>query len=278
MAAAPRALRGGAPGLQGRADRRPPQRLRAGAIRWRPSRSTPTGPFTDLCRGPHAPSDLDVKAFKLQLGRGRLLAGGLRPHDADPHLRHRVLLQARAGRAPGAARAGQGARPSQARARAATCSSFSELSPGSPFWKPAGMAIWNELAELWRDGEPPPRLPARSRRRSSTTSTCGKPVRPLGQVQGQHVLHRRRGPADGSQADELPGPHPDLQGRAPLLPRPADPLLRGGARAPPRAERRRCTACCGCATSPRTTPTSSAPRSRCRRRSSSACASASSHL
>ena len=27
---------------------------------------------------------------------------------------------------------------------------FSELSPGSPFWKPAGMAIWNALTELWR--------------------------------------------------------------------------------------------------------------------------------
>ena len=28
--------------------------------------------------------------------------------------------------------------------------SFSELSPGSPFWKPAGMVIWNELTDLWR--------------------------------------------------------------------------------------------------------------------------------
>jgi threonyl-tRNA synthetase len=27
---------------------------------------------------------------------------------------------------------------------------FSELSPGSPFWFPNGMAIWNELTELWR--------------------------------------------------------------------------------------------------------------------------------
>jgi threonyl-tRNA synthetase len=27
---------------------------------------------------------------------------------------------------------------------------FSELSPGSPFWKPAGMAIWNALSDLWR--------------------------------------------------------------------------------------------------------------------------------
>src|SRR5207245_1791899 len=27
---------------------------------------------------------------------------------------------------------------------------FSELSPGSPFWKPAGTAIWNVLTDLWR--------------------------------------------------------------------------------------------------------------------------------
>jgi threonyl-tRNA synthetase len=28
---------------------------------------------------------------------------------------------------------------------------FSELSPGSPFWKPNGMVIWNALTELWRE-------------------------------------------------------------------------------------------------------------------------------
>ena len=27
---------------------------------------------------------------------------------------------------------------------------FSEVSPGSPFWFPSGMAIWNELTDLWR--------------------------------------------------------------------------------------------------------------------------------
>jgi threonyl-tRNA synthetase len=28
---------------------------------------------------------------------------------------------------------------------------FSELSPGAPFWQPAGMAMWNELTALWRE-------------------------------------------------------------------------------------------------------------------------------
>ena len=42
---------------------------------------------------------------------------------------------------------------------------------------------------------------------------------------------------DGPQAHELPGPRADLQERAALLPRPADPLRRAGAGPPPRAER-----------------------------------------
>jgi threonyl-tRNA synthetase len=28
---------------------------------------------------------------------------------------------------------------------------FSELAPGSPFWQPNGMAVWNALTELWRE-------------------------------------------------------------------------------------------------------------------------------
>jgi threonyl-tRNA synthetase len=28
---------------------------------------------------------------------------------------------------------------------------FSELSPGSPFWQPNGMAVWNALSEFWRE-------------------------------------------------------------------------------------------------------------------------------
>ena len=28
---------------------------------------------------------------------------------------------------------------------------FSELAPGSPFWLPRGMAVWNALTEVWRE-------------------------------------------------------------------------------------------------------------------------------
>src|SRR6185312_5199988 len=27
---------------------------------------------------------------------------------------------------------------------------FSELAPGMPLWQPAGMAVWNQLTDLWR--------------------------------------------------------------------------------------------------------------------------------
>ena len=73
--------------------------------------------------------------------------------------------------------------------------------------------------------------------------------------------------ADGAQADELPRPLPAVRAAATLLPRPAGPLLRARAAAPPRAQRHAARAAARRATSPRTTPTSSAPRSRSRTRS-----------
>ena len=69
--------------------------------------------------------------------------------------------------------------------------------------------------------------------------------------------------ADGAQADELPRPLPALRAAS------AAPTATCRSATPSRGllhrhepSRRRCTACCASATSPRTTPTSSAPRSR----------------
>ena len=56
-----RALPGRAPGLQGRADRRPAERR--GRPRTAPLETVSlytNGPFTDLCRGPHAPEHGDA--------------------------------------------------------------------------------------------------------------------------------------------------------------------------------------------------------------------------
>jgi threonyl-tRNA synthetase len=107
------------------------------------------GPFTDLCRGPHAPSTKRIGAFKLQSVAGAYWRGDssrkmltrvygtafFKQKDLDEHLER--LEQARA-------------RDHRRLGKELGLFMFSELSPGSPFWQPAGMAIWNELTELWR--------------------------------------------------------------------------------------------------------------------------------
>ena len=60
-------------------------------------------------------------------------------------------------------------------------------------------------------------------------------------------------------ADELPRRLPRLRRRAPLLPRAAAAPRRVRPASRATSARASCTACCGCAPSPRTTPTSTAP-------------------
>src|ERR687889_92146 len=107
------------------------------------------GPFTDLCRGPHAPSTKRIKAVKLQSVAGAYWRGDsnrtmltriygtafLSKEDLDEHLRRLEEARARDHRKLG---------------RELDLFFLSELSPGSPFWQPAGMVIWNELTNLWR--------------------------------------------------------------------------------------------------------------------------------
>ncbi|MBW3653636.1 MAG: threonine--tRNA ligase, partial [Actinobacteria bacterium] len=108
------------------------------------------GPFTDLCRGPHAPSTKRIKAVKLQSVAGAYWRGDserqqltriygtafFSKEDLAQHLER--LEQARA-------------RDHRRLGKELGLFMFSELSPGSPFWQPAGMAIWNELSKLWRE-------------------------------------------------------------------------------------------------------------------------------
>jgi threonyl-tRNA synthetase len=108
------------------------------------------GPFTDLCRGPHAPSTRRIKAFKLQSVAGAYWRG-----DASRQQLTRIYGTAFFSKEDLAAYL---ERLEQARARdhrklgkELGLFMFSELSPGSPFWQPAGMVIWNELTKLWRE-------------------------------------------------------------------------------------------------------------------------------
>jgi threonyl-tRNA synthetase len=107
------------------------------------------GPFTDLCRGPHAPTTKTVGAFKLQSVAGAYWRGDstrtmltriygtafFSKTQLEEHLERIEQAKARDHRKLG---------------RELGLFMFSELSPGSPLWKPAGMAIWNALTDLWR--------------------------------------------------------------------------------------------------------------------------------
>lgn len=108
------------------------------------------GPFTDLCRGPHAPGTKRIKAFKLESVAGAYWRGDsnrqmltrvygtafFSQKDLDAYLER--LEQARA-------------RDHRKLGRELDLFMFSEVSPGSPFWQPNGMAIWNALSAFWRE-------------------------------------------------------------------------------------------------------------------------------
>src|SRR4051794_9589347 len=107
------------------------------------------GDFRDLCRGPHAPDTGRAKAFKLTSVAGAYWRG-----DADRQMLTRIYGTAFATKDELAEHL---QRLEEARKRdhrklgkELDLYMFSEVSPGSPFWLPNGMAIWNELTTVWR--------------------------------------------------------------------------------------------------------------------------------
>jgi threonyl-tRNA synthetase len=108
------------------------------------------GPFTDLCRGPHAPSTKRIGAFKLQSVAGAYWRGEasnqmltrvygtafFSKRELDEHLER--LEQARA-------------RDHRKLGKELGLFMLSDLSPGAAFWQPAGTTIWNALTDLWRE-------------------------------------------------------------------------------------------------------------------------------
>ena len=191
------------------------------------SRSTREGDFIDLCRGPHVPSTGKLKVFKLMKVAGAYWRGDSKQRDAAAHLRHRVgdrrktcdaYLQH--------ARGGGEARPPQARPRSSTCSTCRTRRPGMVFWHPKGWTIWQQVEQYMRARLPRQRLPGGARCPQILDRSAVGEVRPLGELQGQHV-HDGVGEARlRAQADELPGPRADLQLGSAQLPRPAAALRR----------------------------------------------------
>ncbi len=108
------------------------------------------GDFVDLCRGPHAPTTKRIKAFKLQSVAGAYWRGNsdnkmltrvygtafFSKKELDEYLERLDLARQNDHRKLG---------------RELELFLFSEHSPGSPFWQPNGMAVWNALSEFWRE-------------------------------------------------------------------------------------------------------------------------------
>jgi threonyl-tRNA synthetase len=107
------------------------------------------GPFTDLCRGPHAPSTKSVGAFKLQS-----LAGAYWRGDSTRTMLTRIYGTAFFGKAEleeYLERIEQAkARDHRKLGRELGLFAFSEVSPGAAFWLPAGTGVFNALVGLSR--------------------------------------------------------------------------------------------------------------------------------
>src|ERR1700729_698454 len=112
------------------------------------------GPFTDLCRGPHAPTTKRIKSFKLQSVAGSYWRG-----DANRQMLTRVY-----GTAFFSDKDLQAYLELVERARANDhrrlgpqlgLFGFSEIAPGMAFWYPKGTVVFNELVALSREmGKP----------------------------------------------------------------------------------------------------------------------------
>ena len=107
------------------------------------------GPFTDLCRGPHAPSTKTVGALKLQS-----LAGAYWRGDSTRKMLTRIYGTAffsNADLREHLQRVEQAkARDHRKLGRELGLFTFSDVSPGAAFWLPAGTRVWNELVAVSR--------------------------------------------------------------------------------------------------------------------------------
>ncbi len=171
-----RALRRRAPGLQGRADRRPRHGRRAEPA----SRAAADGlalhqrslhrPLPRAARAEHQ----DDRRLQAELARRRLLARRLDEDDAHAHLRHRLLLARPSSRSTSSA----SSRPRRATTASSGASSGCSRSPRSRPEPPSGCPpapACSTRSSASRARWAPSAATARSRRRRSSTPSCGRP-------------------------------------------------------------------------------------------------------
>ena len=134
------------------------------------------GPFTDLCRGPHAPDDEAHQGVQAAVASPAPTGAATRTarcspastaprssrkEELDEHLERLEQARARDHRKLGRELGLFMFSRAVARARRSGC--------------PTGMAVFNELDRALARGERRRAATARSRRRSSTTPSCGRP-------------------------------------------------------------------------------------------------------
>ena len=174
------------------------------------------GPFTDLCRGPHAPSTKRIKAFKLQSVAGSYWRG-----DAKRQMLTRVY-----GTAFFSDKDLEAYLEQLERARA---NDHRRLGPQLGLFtllrrRPRdGVLVPGRDPGVQRAGRAQPRdgQAARLHRGQDAAALRQLAVEdlgPLGEVPGAHVRHRVGRHADGAQADELPRPLPAVLDAPALLP------------------------------------------------------------
>jgi threonyl-tRNA synthetase len=108
------------------------------------------GPFTDLCRGPHAPTTKTVGAFRL-----RSVAGAYWRGDSTRTMLTRIYgtaFHTKAQLAEHLERLEQAAKRDHRKlGRELSLFHFSDVSPGAAFWLPAGTGMYNRLVSLSRE-------------------------------------------------------------------------------------------------------------------------------
>src|SRR3954447_3193020 len=105
--------------------------------------------FTDLCRGPHLQNTAPIKAFKLTGLAGAYWRGD--EHNKQLTRIYGTAFYSQADLDAHLARLEEARKRDHRRlGRELDLFHLSEHSPGSPFWHPKGMVIWNELEDLRR--------------------------------------------------------------------------------------------------------------------------------
>jgi threonyl-tRNA synthetase len=215
--------------------------------------------YVDMCRGPHVPNTGFLKAFKLMKVAGAYWRGDSKNEHAAAHLRHRLGRREAAGRLPAPSIEEAEKRDHRKLGKQLDLFHLQEEAPGLVFWHPKGWSCGSvsssTCAAVYRDRLRRGALPADPRRRaveasghwdnykdnmffteSEKRTYAVKPMNCPATCRSSTRACTATATCRSATANSAP---------ATATSRPA-----------------RCTASCACAASPRTTATSSAPRTR----------------